>query len=293
MTRREVRWERMFPDELETAFQECPIVYLPYGLCEPHGPQNALGMDALRAYAVSCLVARECGGIVVPPHYWHIHEHGGYGTWAYRRVGEVRSWLTAIPAWMFFKNLCYHVRAVDALGFHGAILFSGHSGPHYQDVPTLLEILRPHFAVRLESIIGAGAPKSRFPDDKGMGGHAGRGETSLLWAVEPACVDTSRIPAPEAPGPHFAMGDYAAESDRRVGEQMVADLVQLLGAKAKALLEDYAKLDPKHNPLTFNQVEALWEQEVRPRLKDFASMQSGKESPPEDSRWYANWRVPN
>jgi len=293
MKKREVRWERMFPDELEAAFQECPIVYLPYGLCEPHGPQNALGMDALRAHGASCLAASEYGGIVAPPQYWHIHEQGGYGAWAYKRVGEVRPWLTAIPAWMFFKNLCYHVRTVDALGFYGAILFSGHAGPHNKDVPIMLEILQSHVAVRLYSIIGAGAPESRFPDDKGVGGHAGRGETSLLWAVEPACVDISRVPTPDEPGPHFAMGDYARESDLRVGEQMVADLVQLLGAKAKELLQDYAKLQPEHNLLTFDGLEEIWEQEVRPQLKDFASMQDGEESPPEESRWYTNWHVPN
>ncbi len=293
MKRREIRWERMFPDELEEAFQECPIVYLPYGLCEPHGPQNTLGMDALRAHGISCLAAHEYGGIVAPPEYWHIHEQGGYGAWAYRRVGEARPWLTAIPAWMFLKNMCYHVRAVDALGFHGAILFSGHAGPHSKDVLTLLEILQPHFAVRLCIIIGSGAAKSRFDDDKGMGGHAGRGETSFLWAVEPACVDLSRLPAQDEPGPHFAMGDCAPESDRRVGELMVADLAQQLGVKAKELLKDYAELQPKHNPLTFDGVEEIWEQEIRPRLKDFASMQDGEESPPEDSRWYANWHVPN
>ena len=38
MEKREVRWERMFPDELEAAYEEYPIVYLPYGLCEPHEP---------------------------------------------------------------------------------------------------------------------------------------------------------------------------------------------------------------------------------------------------------------
>ena len=292
MGHREVQWERMFPDELEAAFQDCPIAYLPYGLCEPHGPQNAVGMDALRAHRTSCLAARAYGGIVAPPFYWHIHEQGGYGAWAYRRVGEVRPWLTAIPAWMFFKNLCYHIRAVDALGFHGAILFSGHSGPHHQDVPVLLDILQPHFSVRLFSIIGQGAPVSRFPDGKGMGGHAGRGETSLLWAVDPACVDVSRLPKQGQPGPHFAMGDYADTSDRRIGEQMVTELVELLGEKGQELMAAYESSE-KHAPLTFEQVERIWEQEVAPRLSGFASMQSGENTPPENSRWYANWRVPN
>ena len=111
--RREVRWERMFLDELEAAFEKCPVVYFYYGLCQPHGPQNAVGLDALKAHAIACRIAHEHGGIVAPPDYWHIHEHGGYAIWANRTIGEVRPWLTAMPAWMHFKNVCYHVRAQD------------------------------------------------------------------------------------------------------------------------------------------------------------------------------------
>ena len=85
---REVRWERMFPDELEQAFAACPLVYFTYGLCEPHGPQNALGLDALKAHAIACAAARDHGGIVAPPDYWHIHEVGGYASWGAANVGE-------------------------------------------------------------------------------------------------------------------------------------------------------------------------------------------------------------
>ena len=58
MPQHQVQWERMFPDELEAAFQTCPIVYLPYGLCEPHGWHNAVGMDAIRAHQCSCQAAQ-------------------------------------------------------------------------------------------------------------------------------------------------------------------------------------------------------------------------------------------
>ena len=293
MKRREVRWERMFPDELEDAFEECPIVYLPYGLCEPHGPQNALGMDALRPHSASCLAAQEYGGIVAPPQYWHIHEQGIEGAWAYSRIGEARPWLTAIPVWMFLKNMFYHVRAADAMGFHGAVIFSGHAGPFVEDVPKLLEIIQPHIAMRLDILFGVGAA-SRFDDNKGMGGHAGRGETSILWATDPDCVDISRVAAPDTPGQHFAMGDLVRESSRRAGELMVKDAVKRLGAMAKQLLEDYQRLQPEHKPLTFDQVEEIWNREVQPLIKDLATMQDlgpGQEPPPENSRWYANWRV--
>ena len=43
-----VRWEEMFPDELDAALARCPVVYVPLGLCEPHGLHNALGLDALK-----------------------------------------------------------------------------------------------------------------------------------------------------------------------------------------------------------------------------------------------------
>ena len=81
---------------------------------------------------------------------------------------------------MFLKNICYHIRAVDALGFHGAILFSGHSGPHRLDVPVVIEIMQSHVGVRMYSSMNIGADIERFEDGKGLGGHAGRGETSVL-----------------------------------------------------------------------------------------------------------------
>lgn len=293
MKRREVRWERMFPDELEAAFDEYPIIYLPYGLCEPHGPQNAMGMDALRAHSAACLTAHEYGGIVAPPFYWHVHEQGIEGAWAYSRVGEVRPWLTAIPVWMFLKNMFYHIRTADSLRFHGAVIFSGHAGPFVDDVPILLKKIQPHIAMRLDLVFGQIAG-SRFDDGEGTGGHAGRGETSLLWATDPDCVDISRVPPPDAPGKHFAMGSLVPKSSRRAGERMVEDVVEHLGGMAKQLLEDYAKLQPEKDALTFDNVEEIWDQEMRPLIKDLAAMQDvrpGQEPPPKDSRWYANWRT--
>ncbi|MDP6779975.1 MAG: creatininase family protein [Candidatus Latescibacteria bacterium] len=293
MRRREVRWDRMFPDELEAAVEACPVVYLPYGLCEPHGPQNALGMDALRPTRILRRVAEIFGGIVAPPEYWHCHESGGYGSWAHPRVGQARPWLTAVPPWVFLKNLCYHIRAVDALGFHAAVLFSGHAGPHSHDVPRVIETMQGHISTRLYCLIGSGTSQSRFDEDKGMGSHAGRGETSLLWAVAPECVDISRMPKPDQPPPHFAMGEYVAESSRSVGEHMVADIVNALVDKAGELLAEYDDSVPRKPSLTFGEVEAVWDDEIRPVFKDFASMQSSGDEPPEDSRWHRNWRLPD
>ena len=47
---------------------------------------------------------------------------------------------------------------------------------------------------------------------------------------------------------------------------------------------------------TFEEVEALWDEAIRPRLKAFKTMQDlfpGQEPLPEGSVWHANWRVPD
>lgn len=292
----EVRWERMFPDQLEAALTACPVVYLPYGLCEPHGPQNAVGLDALKAHAICCRAAEAHGGIVAPPDYWHIHEIGLYASWAAEWAGEARPWLTALPPWQHFKNVCYHLRAVDALGFHAAILLTGHYGPNWEDLKTLLALLQPHFATRLYGLPDFEANQPGFNNDgKATGDHAGKVETSLLWALEPQSVDISRLPAAGTPGPHFAMGPNAYQSDRRVGERMVEDEVRWLGAKAAELLAAYETHKPaQRHPLSFMDLEQIWATEVLPKLSAFKTMQYlGRTPPPADSRWQLNYQIPD
>ena len=295
---REVRWERMFPDELEAAFNACPVVYFPYGLCEPHGFHNTLGLDALKAHAIACETARAHGGIVAPPDYWHVHEIGTYASWAHRTVGQVeRSWLTCIPPWHHFKNVLYHIRTADTMGFHAAILLTGHYGSNWKDLKTLIELVQPHVGVRLYGLPDFEANQPGFDNDGKSGGdHAGKVETSLLWALDPECVDMSRIPPEGTSGPYFAQGPNAAEAHRLIGERMVCEEVAFLGNKANELLAEYRRVRPTQRLRTFEQVEQLWDAVIRPVFKDFETMQQvreGRDPVPEDSVWYPNWPIPD
>ncbi len=287
----------MFPDELEAAFKVCPVVYFPYGLCEPHGPHCAVGLDALKAHGIACSAASAHGGIVAPPDYWHIHDFATYCSWAHNTVGQVeRTWLTCLPPWQHFKNVLYQIRMADTLGFHAAILLTGHYGPNWKDLKRLVELVQPLVGARLYGLPDFEANHIGFDRDGASGGdHAGKVETSLLWALEPDCVDVSRIPPSGTPSPHFAMGKNARESSRLEGERMVADEVAWLGAKARDLLDDYERLQPAVRLRTYAQVEEIWEQVVRPVFHEFHTMQQtreGRDPVPEDSVWYPNWRVP-
>jgi creatinine amidohydrolase len=280
----------MFPRELEAAFAACPAAWFAYGLCEPHGPHNALGLDALKAHGLAVAAAREHGGIVAPADYWHVHELGGYAVWAEREIGEARPWLTAVPPWIHFKNVCYHLRAAEVLGFRAAILLTGHYGPNWEDLKTLLDLLQPRLRMRLYGLPDFEANRPGFPGDGKDGDHAGKVETSLLWALEPECVELYLIP--EAPTfPAFALGRDAAEASRAAGERMVVDIVAWLGAKQRELLVAW---DPARTSAfrTFDDVERFWEEEVRPRLASFKSLRSTwyeKEAPDPESRWRENW----
>jgi creatinine amidohydrolase len=295
---KEVRWECMFPDELEAAFAQCPVAYFSYGMCEPHGPHNSLGLDGLKAHAIACKAAEEHGGIVAPPDWWHVHEIGGYGLWASRMVGEVqRKWLTAVPPAVHFRNVCYHVRAADSLGFHAAIFLTGHYGPNWMDLKTVLGILQPHTGTRLYGLPDFEANLPGFDKDNKSGAdHAGKVETSLLMALEPSRTDASRLPPPEAPGTPWAMGPDARLSDRRVGERMVADEVAFLGRKAGELLRDYEMLSPRHTLRTFVDVERIWAGEIAPRIPGFecvkANFEGSNARVPDGSVWRENLENP-
>ncbi len=295
---REVRWERMFVDELEAAFAQCPVVYFAYGLCEPHGPQNALGLDAIKAHGIACRAAQEHGGIVAPASFWHVAETGLGAQWAAQAIGEVeRPWMTSMSPWMYLKNVAYHVRQADALGFHAAVFLTGHYGGIEIDLRALLDLLQPYVGTRLYGLADHEANKPGFNEDGDSGGdHAGKVETSLLWAVEPESVDVSRLPEKGDPGKNFAMGGDAHDADRRIGERMVADEARWLGEKADELLAAYDAAKPEHKLRTFEQVEQLWDDVVRPKLAEFLSMRQkweGFRDVPEDSVWYPNSRIPD
>ena len=66
MTSTPVRWAELRPDDFRARRDACPIVYLPIGLCEPHGHIAALGLDLLKAEYFCEQAAQRFGGIVAP-----------------------------------------------------------------------------------------------------------------------------------------------------------------------------------------------------------------------------------
>ena len=185
---KKVRWETMLPDELLEEIERCPVCYMAYGLAEPHGPYNALGLDWLKAQGLLERAAREHGGVVAPPCCWHVQERPEFD-WCGKN-GVPQSLCSSIPPDLWLRMALYQIRAIDARGFRAAILITGHYGGVENDLRLLCEcyMLRTRSPLRLFA-----AADWEVIALEGVGGdHAGRTETSQLMCLHPDLVDMSR-----------------------------------------------------------------------------------------------------
>ena len=65
-----VQLQFLRPAQVEAAMRHFPVVYVPFGLIEWHGPQLPLGTDALKAHGICVKAAEAHGGLVYPPVYF-------------------------------------------------------------------------------------------------------------------------------------------------------------------------------------------------------------------------------
>ncbi|MDP6124983.1 MAG: creatininase family protein [Candidatus Latescibacteria bacterium] len=233
-----VRWEEMFPDQLLSAIKETPICYAAYGLAEPHGPYNALGLDWLKARSLVEMAAREHGGVVAPPCAWHVQEQPHFDWVASQKISQ--SLASSIPGDLFLRLVLYQIRAMDARGFHAGVLITGHYGGLEEDMRLLCEYYVRRTGSPIKLLAAADGEVIRFEDYRGD--HAGVCETSQLMALMPDLVDLSQTEKDSKSGPWAGMAfpdDKVRTPNRELGEKIVASQIANLGEVKEFLLESY------------------------------------------------------
>jgi creatinine amidohydrolase len=242
MSERKVEWERMFPDEFQTALDECPVCYLTYGLAEPHGRYNALGLDGLKAYALARRAARDIGGIVAPAFLWHVTELECFPWLESNGVDHHMNMTTSLPLEHFLKTVVFQLAAAERRGFRASIIITG----HYGGIEKVLRLLGDWYMGFSDLAIRAFADWELITVIPGApggarGDHAGPIETSQLMALEPELVDPERVTPPLAKDDpkRFCGGlnkDNVHEASRDWGERIVASQVDSLRRVARELL---------------------------------------------------------
>lgn len=251
--RRTVVWHEMFKDEFEAAVAERPVCYFSFGLSEPHGPQNATGLDGLKAYALVQQAALAHGGVVAPPVWWHVHETPLGLDWLSRQ-GAPEPYLTSIPADVFLHQLVYQLRAAEAAGFRAAICVTGHYGGIEVDMKQVCAAYSEYRPLRAVAL--ADWEAIRYKDYRGD--HAGVCETSQLWHLRPEMVDLSRMPAESFEGRLFATACDAVNSSRREGGKIVASQIEFLGRLGDELLRQ-AEGTPPSDRIPMAEAEKIWQ----------------------------------
>ena len=198
-----------------------PVLVVPLGATEQHGPHLPLSTDTDIAVAVARGAAEARSGLVVAPAlpYGSSGEHAGFaGTLS---IGQAALELVIVEL----------VRSADA--FAGVVLVSGHGG-------NAEPLARATAALRREGRRVASWMPRGYVD-----AHAGRTETSLLLALAPervrldAAVPGDRRPMAEllpalrtggvlAVAPNGVLGDptgASAEEGRVVLDTLVQDLL--------------------------------------------------------------------
>ncbi len=200
---------------------------VPLGSTEQHGPHLPVGTDTVVAVEVGRRLAARRGDVVVAPAlaYGSSGEHAGFpGTLS---IGQ-----DALE-----HVLVELVRSAD--GFAGVVLVSGHAG---NAEPLARAVAR----LRAEGRTVAGWT----PRIAGSDAHAGRTETAMMLAIDPAAVDLAAaeagatepvvdlMPALRSGGvravsPNGVLGDPAgatAAEGERILQALTADLAALVAS---------------------------------------------------------------
>ena len=245
-----VRWAELRPAEFEARLAAQPVVYLPMGLCEPHGHVAAMGLDTLKADYICEQAATRFGGIVAPTQGYHIHETGYHAPFLLQRVGAANPRLAALPPDVVLRTLLFQLRAFVNAGFRAIVVVSGHNGAQAD-----LRLVAAEF-MRLVPVPVIVHSDPELVAGRYSGDHAGKFEVSQLLYCRPELVDLDRVRCASSHswGP-FAQGADAGEASREYGRLVVEAMIDRVGELIAAAGQHRADIPF----LSFADVEPAWE----------------------------------
>ena len=247
-----IKWEHLLPKEFRERQAEKSLVYLPMGICEPHGHIAPFGLDTIKAEYLCETAAERFGGIVAPTLGYQIHEAGYHARWLEDVVGEVNPHMTAMPPKIMLKFFLYQLRSFANAGFQNVFALTGHAGGNQDDFRLVAAEFEKETGVK---VIVKADPE--LVEGRHQGDHAGKYEISQLLYLHPELMDMDRINEIQNELGRFAQGEDANEATAALGKQIMEDC--LLGIKKLIDLLPSKSDKEKLKIITYEQTEAIWE----------------------------------
>lgn len=257
-----VAWAELKPAEFIARREACPVVYLPLGLCEPHGHVAPFGLDTIKAEYLVTQAAQRFGGIVAPTVAYHIHETGYHAPWLREVMGGVNPLLAALPPHLVLETLLYQLRAFHNAGFRGVVIISGHNG-NQADLRMVAEVFAAQYPVahfvRSDPELVAG----RYTGD-----HAGRYELSQLLYIRPDLIAMDRASRVTTdPLGRFAQNADVAEASAEEGAAIIEAAIAAIGDAVSGFTLD----ETGQSFIPMQAMEPIWAQ-VEARQADWVTL---------------------
>jgi creatinine amidohydrolase len=185
--RKRVYWQELRRYELEQAARNDPVVIVPTGSVEQHGPHLPLDVDIVNAHAIAAAAATSVDDfpVLVSPPVWTGLSHykqGHIGTITLRMETYVE----------VVADIC---RSIYRNGFQRIILLNGHGGNRSINQAIAVKLAEEDVFILPITYwdMVTELLQTQSESDAGSIGHAGEWETSLQLYLRPALVDRDRI----------------------------------------------------------------------------------------------------
>lgn len=213
---RKVELELMTPAEIVAARSETPLIYVPVGPMEWHGPHMPLGTDGILSHYQARQVARSTGGVVFPRIFFGTDNvrpqgNGPQSLGALGLAEDVRALGMDFPGnsthsvyldeGVFAVLMREVVRSLQQDPWRLIVFVNGHGAPNQSY--TLRRICREMSMPECKVMMLPARPKMPGTDP----GHAERWETSIMMAVDPDIVRLDQLPPIGVP---MAYRDFGA-----------------------------------------------------------------------------------
>ncbi|PWV95835.1 creatinine amidohydrolase [Paenibacillus cellulosilyticus] len=245
-------WSELLPHEFHSRLKDNSTVYLPLGLCEPHGQVSAFGLDTIKAEWLCERAALRIGGIVAPSMGYHIHESGYHARWLEDEVGDHNPCMTGIPPAIMLHLFLYQLRAFVNAGFRTIIVVSGHSGGNQIDLRRAADLFMQRIPVRVWVRSDPELVEGQFEGD-----HAGKYEISQQMYLRPDLIDMSARAFESEPGSggRLALGSDADEASPEHGKLIMEACLDRLCIEADRMKR--LQSNETINPISYSVIESI------------------------------------
>jgi len=256
---REIRLECLRPGQLNQERERCPLVFVPIGPLEYHGPHLPVGMDAISATQCGLEACRQLGkGVVHPTLYWGTERERP--DWMLESLGFERSdWIIGMDfpkaIWkshyyqeqMFAQVVASTVEMLIEGGYKVIVLVNGHGA--WNQLQTLDRLAKHYSNTTDASVVWRLATNIEI-SEKNLAGHADSFETSMMLYYQnvaygsDSMVDLSQLPERGVPirYPDFSVVDGPGFSENpSPGRVVQTDPREANADRGKQLFEDTVK----------------------------------------------------